>query len=132
MKTINLIAGILITFLAIACQQNQKKGTSTRIIEQNTAYERTFQNAMTKMESYQAIVKKHEDIYNLAMKKKGSILNKREATDAAKEIVKNSKLLFDLANQTISNERVISNVSGAKNKISEYKAFAERKIKEYE
>ena len=126
-----ILTGIL--FAIVSCTQQTKKGSSTRVIEQNTASEKTYQTITKELQTQKAIVIKHEITYNETINNStGSIMDKRDSQDAAKEIVKESYKLLELANAALKNERVIMSVSGGKNQITSYKTFAEEKIKKYE
>ena len=122
-----------ITLGTISCTQQTKKGNSTRVIEPNTASEKTYQTITKELQTQKAIIIKHENTYNETLNNStGSIMDKRDSQDAAKEIVKESYKLLELANTALKNEQVINSVSGGKNQISSYKTFAEEKIKKYE
>ena len=117
----------------ISCNQTTKKGSSKRVIEQNTATEKTYQTISNELKVQKAIVIKYENTYNETVQNStGSIMDKRDSEDAAKEIVKESYKLLELANAALKNEKVIMSVSGGKNQIADYKTFAKEKIKKYE
>ncbi len=124
---------IIVLINLMSCTQQTKNGNSTRVVEQNTATEITYQTISTELKNQQAIVIKHENTYNETVNNStGSIMDKRDSQDAANEIVTGSKKLLDLANSALKNEKVITSVSGGKDQILGYKKFAEDKIKKYE
>lgn len=132
-STKSLIVLGLLVFAIISCDQQTKRGSSTRVIEQNTASEISYQTISKQLKDQQSIVNKHEITYNETVKNlTGSIMDKRDSQDAASEIVKESKKLLSLANSALENYQIIQNVSGGKDKILEYKTYAKEKIKKYE
>jgi|WetSurMetagenome_2_1015567.scaffolds.fasta_scaffold00376_9 hypothetical protein len=130
--TSKILLVVMITILNISCYQQTKPGTATRVIEQNSGDEIKYQEAIEKLENYKSNILKNEDIYNLSMQKKGSLLDKREAIDSKKEIVRYSNLLLELANNSLNNEKMITSVTGGRNTMLEYKKVAQQKLAKYE
>lgn len=122
----------MFTLLNISCQQQTKTGNSTRIISETSSEVKDYQNALENMEAKKANILKIEDIYNISMQKKGSLLDNREASDAAKDIIDKSRGLLNFANATLNNEKIITSVSGGRNSVQQYKSFAQKKIEKYE
>ena len=110
-----------------SCRKTEQAGTSERAdkdIKQVASSEKTFQDAMAEMENRKAEIEKHKKNYNLSVKHSRSILDKREAEEAKKEIVRLSNALYELTVSALKNSEVIRHVSNAENTYEDYQNFA--------
>lgn len=112
------------------CMRTSKPVPSRRTNEVS-AEVRRFDEAMVALESIASDVAKHDRRYDVAVSERRSILDDREALEAAKAAFKLACRLERLAERSLEDERVVRSVAGAGNKYEDYLKYARRLKRKY-
>ena len=102
------------------------KPVPTRRTNEVAAEVRRFDEAMVSLESIAADAAKHDRRYGIAVSKRRSILDDREALEAAKAAYKHACRLEKLALRSLEDERVVRSVAGSGNEYGDYLQYARR------
>ena len=131
-KTSIILFVVLVLIVGLSCTHKKTKTGGQRIIEQNSPEEEIFQDVLSRMEQIKSIVEKHDKVYELSLKNKGSLLSKSQTEKASSEVLTYSNELLSIATKASQNQTQIRQVSGAKENIEEYLKYANKMKEKHE
>ena len=121
---------ILLILLVVGCDTSKKGSSRGKQVETYSTSEKYFFESQTRMETIKASIEKHKRNIEMSTKNYEDILDDRELQDAKFDIVALSGQIIDIANNGLSNEDVVAQVS-FRNTYNDYLKYANDNIDQY-